>query len=112
MPTTSPQTHGIRKSVKLQKEILKMATPEEAKKLVIKSLENENFDWRTIDGISNETGLDPLVIHQIISQDNEDIVQLSAVTKDGKNLFTTREKFSKTASPTQKIMGALKNRLE
>ena len=89
----------------------RMATPEE-KILVINSLENENFKWRTIDGISKETGLEPQVIHQIISQDNENIIQLSSVTEDGKSLFTTREKFSKKASRTQKILGALKNRLE
>lgn len=80
--------------------------------LVLKALANENFKWRTVEGVAEETGLSANLVLEIISSNKEKIAKSSIPTEDYKDLYTTREHFLKKASYYEKLTGAFKNRLD
>jgi len=55
---------------------------------VVRALENPKWDWRTIDGISEETGIDPHQVALILTflPNIVDIVQSSVPDKQGRPL--------------------------
>lgn len=71
---------------------------EDLKEKVITALENPDFDWRTLQGISKEIGIAQEKIKEIISQLDELIVQSSIPDKDGNDLYTTRKHYNETQS--------------
>ena len=77
---------------------------------VMKSLGTEKFKWRTVVGVAKETGLPEETVRRAISQSAAQVVRSSVSSVDGQELFTTRERFRKTASVTEKLLGAIKNR--
>lgn len=79
---------------------------------ILMALENPRYTWRTILGLSKETGLDPSVIAEFISKNNDNIVKSSLKSKNGEDLFTTRNHFRKKAKPLDKLFGAFTNRLD
>lgn len=79
-------------------------------KAVLEALGNENFDWRTIDGVSKETGLSIEEVIDALNAASDKIVKSPDQSPDGKELFASREHFRKKASTLDKILGAIKNR--
>ena len=84
-----------------------MPTDEEK---VVGALENPKFTWRTIRGISTETGLDPAIVESNISANANIIIKSSSTNKKGEELFTTRTKYRSKVSPLLRLNTALKNR--
>lgn len=80
-------------------------------KAVIQALENPRFNWRTIQGISEETSLSRDVVIEALSRVAEIIVKSPGAADDGSDLFTTRDHFRKEGGVTAKFMGAIKNRI-
>ncbi len=78
---------------------------------VIKALESEKFKWRTIKGISKEIGLNEDEVLSIIEHNKDVIVHSSVPSKNGEDLYTTKQHFHKYSSAMDKIMGAFKGRL-
>ena len=81
-------------------------------KIIISALENSQFKWRTLVGISQETGIPVSEVEGIMSANGNLIVKSSTRSIHGEELYTSRERFKKTASPLTKIFGALKNRVD
>lgn len=84
----------------------------EQQDFVIKSLENPKYQWRTISGISKETGLSQDIIIEVISQNGDLVVKSSVPSKDGQELYTTRSHFRTSTPVLKKMIGAIKNRLD
>lgn len=78
----------------------------------IAALENPRYQWRTISGVAKETGVSQETILEIISQNRDRIVQSSIPSAKGEDLYTTRKHYREFASPAQKILGAIKNRID
>ena len=79
----------------------------------MKALSNPRFKWRTIRGVAAETKLDPVKIIGIIDNlANTEVVRSSRLSKNGDELFTTREHLADKASPLEKVFGALKYRAD
>jgi hypothetical protein len=78
---------------------------------VINALENPNYKWRTISGIARETGINPQTITSIVAVSDK-VVKSSRQSIDGQDLFTTRSRFNAIASSGEKLIGAIKNRLD
>ncbi len=91
---------------------MQMMFNEAQKQAVWKALENPDYSWRTIEGLASETALEPGVVLSVISHLEGEIVRSSIKSKDGQELYSTRNHFRKFASPTTRLMGALKNRLD
>jgi len=85
---------------------------EEDVKAIFDSLENPEYLWRTIDGISKETSMETRAIRSIIEKSGDRIVRSSRLSRAGKRLYTTRRHFRRKASPIKKILGAIKNRID
>jgi len=87
-----------------------MTAHDEEVQAVLKALENEKYKWRTIDGISQETGLSAEQVLEVLSSSSDKIVKSSIPSPEGKSLFTTRKHFRKSANTFEKVMSAIKNR--
>ena len=79
---------------------------------VLQALGNPKFTWRTIQGISKETGFGTDVILEVIARRKDNIVRSSILSESGEDLFATRKHFQEHASVSNKLMGALKNRAD
>ena len=79
------------------------------KEQIIKSLENPEYHWRTVSGISRELNIsESLVSRALLHKDLENIlVNCSRKTKDGKELYTTRKHYKATQPLANKILTAL-----
>jgi hypothetical protein len=80
---------------------------EEAVQKVIRALENEDYDWRTLDGLSNETGLTPSEVQEVLYNLQGAVIQSSIPDKQGRALFTTRSHYKKNQSVGNRILSAL-----
>ncbi len=77
-----------------------------------KVLENPDYKWRTINGIVKETGLDRMTVVNNIKANEHLIVKSSIPSKDGSNLFTTREHYRILSTPWERIASAITNKVE
>lgn len=80
---------------------------------VVKALENPKWDWRTIDGVSEETGIDPHQVALILAflPNVVDIVQSSVPDKRGRALFTTRNHYNQRQNLANRILSAFSDRI-
>lgn len=77
-----------------------------------KALENGNYQWRTIKGLSTETGLSQESILDALQLSSDQIVKKFLMTTAGEQpVFTTRNHFQQQAGVYEKILGLLKNRI-
>ena len=63
---------------------------------VIKALENPDFQWRTLDGISRETGLSQIEILQVFQEIEGQLLRSAEPDKHGKTVYTTRRHYYST----------------
>jgi hypothetical protein len=89
-----------------------LETDQDETELVLKALSNPKYQWRTVAGIAKETGLDPDIVTDVLGRLKDRMVRSTRSTKDGQEVFATRERFRQFASPWTKILGALKNRAD
>ena len=80
---------------------------------VVRALENPRWDWRTIDGISEETGIDSRQVALILTflPNVVDVVQSSKSDKFGRVLFTTRNHYIKSQNIANRILSAFSDRI-
>lgn len=77
---------------------------------LMRALSNPNFKWRTVHGVSSETGMPVEVVTKFLAENPDKIVKSSVAASDGSDLFTTRDHFRQTSSVLEKLRGALLNR--
>jgi len=78
---------------------------EEHVRSLIAALENPEFDWRTVRGISRETGLSEDQIEEVLSKIEDILVQ--SYDGNGKPIFTTRKHYNERESLGHKILSAI-----
>lgn len=80
---------------------------------VVRALENPRWDWRTIDGIVEETGIDRYKVANILTflPNIVDIVQSSMPDKKGRALFTTRRHYNSRQNFANRILSAFSDRI-
>jgi len=81
--------------------------------MVVRALENPEYDWRTVDGISKETGLAPPLVVTILTflPNVVDVVQSSVPDKQGRLLFTTRNHYNKRQNLPNRILSTFTDRI-
>lgn len=84
---------------------------EETKIKIMNALEDKNYKFRTINGISKATRTDRETVEKIIRSEGKRVVISYRKTKDGEDLYTTRTHYEESASLKEKIMGAFLNRV-
>jgi hypothetical protein len=85
-------------------------TPEE--NAVFRALENPRYKWRTIPGISKETGVPRDQVLEILTRFSEYIVKSAVMSKAGEDLYSLRSKFIREESSIKKLIGAIRNRID
>jgi len=88
-----------------------MYVPDEKGERVIKALENPKYDWRTIEGISRETGLGQDNVVQIMAVLSDRVIESSVPDKRGRRLFTTREHYYRKQTVANRILSAFSDRI-
>ena len=88
--------------------------PQQYKTLVIEALENPDYHFRTIKGLSRELSIDEDIVEKILeSEDLEDkVIQCSTTDDDGQILYTTREHYKKTQPLINKILTAISEEIK
>lgn len=77
--------------------------------LTIKNaIENPKFKWRTVKGLSEETGLPVGIVETLLVENEDDIIQSRIPSRNGRDLFTTRKHYRETNSFFQRFSESLK----
>ena len=84
---------------------------EAARQLVTAALEDPRYDWRTIDGIAEETGISNAQIMAIVNEAGNAIVRSSIPDEQGRSLYTTRKHYKDTHSLGARILDALADKV-
>jgi len=79
------------------------------KTAVLKALEDEQYDWRTIKGLVKSTGATEPEVLSVLNSLSDQVVR--SQDADGRSLFTTREHYQKTHGLGDKILSALADRI-
>lgn len=76
---------------------------------VVRALEDDRYDWRTIGGIASDLGVAKAEVVSILQSMPDDII--TTKTEDGRNVFTTRRHYEKTHGLGDKILSALADKV-
>ncbi len=83
---------------------------------VLRALENPKYDWRTMEGISNETGIDHAevarILHGISMMYPDQIVQSSVPDNKGRPLFTTRRHYYRSRTLAERLLSTFSDRIK
>ncbi len=84
---------------------------DEFSKLVIETLADERFKWRTLKGIARQLNVDKDEIISVIEDNPDIIVQSSIPSEKGEQLFATRDHYRRKSSRFDRFMGGVKGRI-
>ena len=73
------------------------------KERVLAALANPDYSWRTCEGVSEETGLDPVRVLQIVEEMPELVIRSRIPDAQGRALYATREHYKKTHSSVERL---------
>lgn len=80
------------------------------KKLLEEAFRNPEYVWRTLRGVSEETGVDLEVVQEYVVAHGHEIIKSSATNQKGEQLYTAREVYRNKENPVRRLMAAFKNR--
>jgi hypothetical protein len=80
---------------------------------VLNALNDPNYEWRTIDGVSREAHLTIEEAIEILGELRAEgmVIQSNSPSDGSKYLFITRDKFNQRSTLGEKILGAVRNRI-
>jgi len=82
---------------------------EKMREVILHALENSNYDWRTIDGLSRETNLQPSTIQGVLDTALAGDVVVSGPNEKGQALYTTRRHYREHAGKVNRFLTAASN---
>jgi hypothetical protein len=78
---------------------------------VIDALEDPRYDWRTVEGVAEQTGVHPSTVRAILKGSEDKIVRSSVPDESGRSLYTTRRHYRQTNGLGTRILSALSDRI-
>ena len=81
-----------------------LSDPSTAASRIMRALEDPRWDWRTVDGISRETGIPPAEIRGFLSDSGRSVVRSVARDPQGRPLFTTRKRYREGHSLLERLL--------
>jgi hypothetical protein len=80
---------------------------------VWKALNSDRYDWRSVDGIAEETGLDKLAVSTILEkQFGETVVRSVDKNQPERFLYATRERYNKIRGPWNRLLSVITNQVK
>ena len=71
---------------------------------IMNALEDPRWNWRTVDGISRETGIPGDEIRHFLSRSGRRVVRSVARDRNGRPLFTTRKRYREGHSLLERLL--------
>jgi hypothetical protein len=71
---------------------------------------NPKYTWRTLRGISKETGISQQAIRRYVMTHGDEIIKSSSNNSQGEQLYAAREIYRSKGNPLRRFMSAVKNR--
>jgi hypothetical protein len=112
-PGTNPGQNGELRSIaqeaKAMAEAAVYSGPESA---VLAALSNPQYEWRTVPGIARETNLEANDVISILARLAEAnlVAKSRATTREGLELYASREKIREKGNIVERLLGAINNR--
>jgi hypothetical protein len=78
---------------------------------VVRALEDPRYEWRTVEGLADETGLPADSLRQILEELNGEIIRSSIPDESGRALYTTRKHYRQTQGLGTRILSALSDKV-
>jgi|SRR5208282_4548803 len=86
---------------------------ESATEQVWKALNGGSYDWRSVDGIAEETGLDRLTVYTILEKKlGEKVVQSTDKNQPGTLLYATRDRYNQIRGPWNRVLSVITNQVK
>ena len=81
---------------------------------VTNALQSPQWEWRTVNGVSTDTGLSEEIVRKIIRYliSTGDVIQSEVDSEDGRKLYTTRKHYEGKASLWDRVKAAFRNRAD
>jgi hypothetical protein len=80
---------------------------------VWKALNSERYDWRSIDGLAEETGLDKVAVSTILeTQLGNAVVRSTDKNQPGTYLYATRDRYNKIRGPWNRVLSLITNQVK
>jgi hypothetical protein len=79
--------------------------------IVVSALEDPNYEWRTVEGVAEQTGLSVPNVRQVLEELNGEIIRSSIPDESGRNLYTTRKHYRETQGLGTRILSALSDKV-
>jgi len=87
------------------------SAPARLKQAVTDALEDSRYEWRTLEGIAQQTQLPLAQIREILGYLENEIVRSSVPDETGRDLYTTRRHYKKTHGLGSRILTALSDKV-
>jgi hypothetical protein len=78
---------------------------------IIHALEDPRYDWRTIEGVAEETSIPAATVQEVLESLKEDVLRSSVPDELGRNLFTTRKHYRQTHGLGARFLAALSDKV-
>lgn len=85
-------------------DALDVIGPIDTQLAVLQALANPDYEWRTIDGVSRETGLDSDNVSRLVHGLPALVMRSRIPDNKGRNLYATREHYRKTHSTMSRML--------
>jgi hypothetical protein len=79
--------------------------------IVVRALEDPNYEWRTVEGVAEQTGLEEANVRETFEELNGEIIRSSVPDESGRNLYTTRKHYRQTQGLGTRILSALSDKV-
>ncbi len=77
------------------------------------ALNSDRYDWRSVDGIAQETGLDKLAVSTILeTQLGNEVVRAIDKNQPGTFLYATRDRYNKIRGPWNRVLSLITNQVK
>lgn len=76
------------------------------------ALENPQYKWRTIEGIARDTGYEVSTVLDCLATHEDLVLRSSVPTKEGHELFTTKERYRTTSTVWDRLESAITNKVQ
>jgi hypothetical protein len=79
--------------------------------IVVQALEDPNYEWRTVEGVAEQTGLPEANVRETLEELNGEIIRSSIPDESGRHLYTTRKHYRETQGLGTRILNALSDKV-
>jgi hypothetical protein len=80
---------------------------------VWKALNSDRYDWRSVDGLAEETGLNKLAVSTILESElGGAVVRSVDANQPRRFLYATRERYNKVRGPWNRVLSVITNQVK